>query len=289
MNNHVYQQSKLTPPPPTNVPLNNIKNTTVNGQNYTIVKSKDKGDLVVENIGNHNTKKEVDEALKNIQQNQTERDKFNRLSKQDQEQYLIKLVVNKYKITHNLTGIQDQKKENPNLVNSATINLAQNDENDVKLNSELGIIKDTHDGTITTIEQRPDNTLTITETNSIGNSELITPTESQYNDITKNSNQPQENTISQDNNNTYLSENGIENPQNQNINNFSTGFALGATAALTHPYVKSRVRRLQPNRINNSNNGNAAFITTKMIIILMGSIPTALFIGLIIGTILGWK
>lgn len=240
--------------PPQEIPLTNIKNTTNNGKAYTII-----GNKVVEEVENLSTRDYILIAFKNIQNDPIESQKFNVLSPKEQQQYLVDKVVGNWKITHSLKGSEDQNKNSNNRVNNITTNIAQNKQNDVLVNSEIGIIKDEENDTITKINETTSGEIKVTETNSYGKSEIYNPQKE-----TNTPNEERDNNHAYNSNDAYLSDNRIEN------NYITTPFDKSQS--------KARKKILQPN-----NYSRTGYINISMIII---TLTLSTIIGITIGYLL---
>lgn len=252
-------QENITPPQ--EIPLTTLKSINNNGKEYTII-----GNQAIEEVhDNFNTKDELLIAFKKIQRDSLESKKFNTLSPEDQQQYLIEKVVGKWRIIHRLERASKQSEKTNNKVNTITTNLASNQSNDVLVNSQIGIIKNDNNETITKIEEKTDENIQVTETNIYGTKEI---------NNSQSKNQTNSNS-SHTCDSAYLSSTGIENPPNNNLKEFNTHYYQN-TPIQSKSYVRKKI--LQPN-----NYGRPGYINIQMIIIIL---TLSTIIGITIGYLL---
>jgi hypothetical protein len=273
-----------TPPTPPSIPLNDIQNISINNNSYTKIGN----DIVIENVNSlSDTRTELLRTFKEIQNNPNESKHFNSLSPKEQEKYLVNKVVGDWKIKHQLQNASEQTKA-PTKVEATTTSIAANKQDDVKVNSEIGLIVNEQDGTITKVEEQTDDSIQVTETNSVNKSEIINPQNEDYNneisqndDYYKNYQSQNSQSTEQNAKDAYLNEEGIQNPNyTQNI---ALGTALGvgaATLANNKAYVKKRT--LQPNHYNNFRRPGG-YINLQMIIIIL---TLSTIIGITLGSLL---
>ena len=206
MNNYGYPNNQIPPyntpqpeqplPSTPNIPL---PQEITNDQGEKFIRTS-KDTVIKDNgsLSSLSTKELLLQKYNEVMQDPQLREQFNTLDPNSQTEYLINSVVTSYSKVHHLEQSSNTP-ESTNLKESATANVAYQNNDDMLINKELGIASNKYDQTkYTTITKETDNSIKINNNYNSNYDQLSKDTNYQQSDMQPAYYQP--GTISQDNN-----------------------------------------------------------------------------------------